>query len=418
MSIKFSNKEEAEKQVEEILKKEFTELNTPIPKLVDISQENVLEQLFNAVEIFTDKASFIKNIKITNKSEQKEKFLESRDRNEDFEPEFKFRDFQYNEKTFVMFLDVLTGECEKIGEDVMEQYGAEQIDLEEFRAIWEETFEELKLYVKLAGNIKNRDKWLNISRQIWPMAPEYVVEETRSRLEEGFDLEEEQKELQAEDLKPMWEEELERLGVDYEVEIRNVSGCFNIPEEQKVIIAKGEEEERYYSKEQAEMLTMHELFHVVRGYNGRKVCEESGLPPILGVHTPFYDQTEEGGALYREKVTETADPHQWKDYHVRFMAAYYLSEGMSFQEAAEKLIDLGSEPDRAFNLLMRNREVLRHHIYLNGYQKWKDLDERWPLLIGKIDHELAEILKKEVEAGGMLSKAPVTGEELFNFSFD
>jgi hypothetical protein len=100
------------------------------------------------------------------------------------------------------------------------------------------------------------------------------------------------------------------------------------------------------------------------------------------------------------------------------MAAYYLSEEVSFEESGEKLIELGAEPERAFDLLARNREALRHHIYLNGYHKWKNLDETWPLLIGKIDHQLAKILKKEVEANGMIDKPPVTGDDLFNFSFD
>lgn len=413
MTITFSSKEQAEQRLEEILKKDFSELDTAIPDLVEIKEENVLDQLFNAVEILTDKTSFIKNIKITNKPGQRERFIEKRNSGENFEPEFEFKEFPYNEKTTVMLLDILIGECEKISEEVLKQRDAEVIDIEEFREIWEETFEEMKLNVKLAANIENRDKWLSISQKIWPMASDQVVERVRSRLEEGFESEESEKELHAEDLKPMWENELERIGIDYNVEIREVSGCFNLPEEETVVIAKGEEKERLYSEEQAKMLTMHELFHVVRGYNGRKVCEEADLPPILGVHTPFYDETEEGGALYREKVTGTAYSEQWKDYHLRFMAAYYLSENLGFQEAAEKLIKLGAEPERAFDLLTRNREVLRHHIYVNGYTEWEDLDETWHLLIGKIDHELADILKKEVESNGMISKPPVGPEELF-----
>lgn len=418
MSINFSDKKEAGKHVEEVLKKDFRQLETTVPELVEIDKENVLEQLFNALEIFTDKANWSKNIKITNKTEQRKKYLKSRENGERFEPSFEFKEFPYNEKTAVTLLDVLIGECEKINQEILDSRGAKEIDIEEFRAIWEEAFEELKLYIKLGANIENKQNWLNLSQKIWPMASERVVEETRSKLEEGFETEDEEKNLRAEDLKPMWEDELERIGVDYNVEIREVGGCFNIPEEQTVVIAKGEEEERFYSQEQAEMLTMHELFHVVRGYNGRKVCEEAGLPPILGVHTPFYDQTEEGGALYREKATGTAQTAQWKDYHLRLMAAHYLSKEVEFQDAAEELISLGAEPERAFDLLARNREALRHHIYLNGYHNWEDEDETWPLLLGKIDHELAKILKKEVEANGMIGMPSVTEEDLFNFSFD
>lgn len=418
MELNFSNKKKAEERMEKILKKDLKQLDTSIPEIVEIEQENALKQLSTAVEILVDKASWNKNIEILNRPEQREKFLEAREKEEVFEPEFEFKDFPYNEKTFVTVLDILTGECEKIDQEILNQHNAKKIDIEEFRAIWEETFEELKLYVKLAGKIEKKQKWLNISQQLWPMAPERVVENTREKLRDGFDTLDEEKNLQAEDLKAMWEEELERLGIDYKVEIREVSGCFNVPEEETVVIAKGKDKERLYSQSQAEMLTMHELFHVVRGYNGRKICEEAGLPPILGLHTPFYDQTEEGGALYREKTTETAYPRQWKDYHLRLMAAYYLSKEMDFQEAAEKLVDLGAKPERAFDLLARNREALRHHIYLTGYDKWQDKEEIWPLLLGKIDHQLADILKEEVEANGMVGRPPITEEEIFSFSFD
>lgn len=412
MAISFSDRKKAEERLEEILKKDLEQLGTPIPELVKVEQENLLDQLFNAVEILTDKASWVKNIRIINKPEQRERFLEARENDEDFEPEFEFREFPYNERTFVTLLDVLIGGCEKIDRETLKKYGAKEIEVEEFREIWEETFEELKLYVKLAANIENRQKWLELSEKIWPMAPEEVVGDVKEKLELGFETREKEKDLRAEDLKQMWIEELGRLGIDYTVEVREVEGCHNIPEEETVVVAKGVDEERLYSREEAEMLTVHELFHVVRGYNGRKACEESGLPPILGVHTPFYDQTEEGGALYREKKTGAAYPGQWKDYHLRFMAAYYLSEGLGFRDAAEKLIELGAEPGRAFYLLARNREALRHHIYLNGYYSWENREEIRPLLIGKLNHELADILKKEVEAGGMIGEPEVDVEKL------
>jgi len=41
--------------------------------------------------------------------------------------------------------------------------------------------------------------------------------------------------------------ELERIGIDYNVEIRDVPGCFNIPEEQTVVIARGKKKERFFS---------------------------------------------------------------------------------------------------------------------------------------------------------------------------
>lgn len=419
MDINFSDREEAERQLEQVLKKDFGQLDTSIPELVELEQENIVEQLYNAVLVLLKFSSPVKNIRIKNKLEQKQVFLDAYENEEEFEPEFEFQEFPYNEETFVLFIDILTGECEKINRSTLRNYGAEEIGVGEFQEFWEQIFEELKLYVKLAANIENEKKWREISMELWPMASEKVVDEVKQRLEDRFNSSEEEKELEAKHLKDMWINELERLGVDYNVEVRDVAGCFNIPEEQTVVVARGYEEERLYSRKEAEMLTMHELFHVIRGYNGRKACEKSGLPPILGVHTPFYDQTEEGGALYREKATGTDYPEQWKDYHLRFMAAYYLSEGIEFTEVVEKLIESGAEPGRAFELVARNREVLRHHIYLGGYYRWEDADEETieSLLAGKLNPHYAEIFREEVEADGMVQKPEIGVEELFEFEY-
>jgi len=124
------------------------------------------------------------------------------------------------------------------------------------------------------------------------------------------------------------------------------------------------------------MLTMHELFHVVRGYNGRKVCEKPICRLYLeSIRRFMMRQKKGGGTLQGKSYFHRPKFPVWKDYHLRFMAAYYLSEEVSFEESGEKLIELGAEPERAFDLLARNREALRHHIYLNGYHKWKNLDE-------------------------------------------
>jgi hypothetical protein len=282
--------------------------------------------------------------------------------------------------------------------------------------MWKNIFREFRLYIEIADNIESYNKWRKKCLKVWPI-DEDQIQESIDLLEHGIDTETEEKTLHAEDLKQMWEEELERIDAEYEVQVRNVPGCFNIPEEQTVVVAKGRGDERLYSESEAKILTMHELFHVVRAYNGRKAGEKSGLPPFLGIRTPFYDRTEEGGAVYREIRTGVITSEKEFDYHLRAVAAYYVAEGLGFMEAAEKLVDLGGKPERAFELLARNREILRHHIYMAGVAEWKRTDNLDKLLVGKVNSEYAELFWKEVEAEGMLEKPPVTAEQVFDYGF-
>ena len=64
-------------------------------------------------------------------------------------------------------------------------------------------------------------------------------------------------------------------------------------------------------------------------------------------------------------------------------------------------------------MVARNREALRHHIYLNGVKEWKDRDDIWPLLVGKVTSEYAEMFREEVEADGMLEEPEVGPDKVF-----
>ncbi len=417
MRIRLSEPQEADNKLEEVLKKE--EKTFELREIVEIRDDNTVEDLFNAVKILKDKASWTKNVEIVNKKEEREKFLEAREKEEDFEPEFEFAELPYEKKTFVKLIDVLQGETQKITESTLRKYGAEEITVLELREFFEEIFEELKLYVELAAEIEDRKRWKDKCEKLWPMIEEEAAEKSKQRLEELNPEGEEEKNMTAEDLKEMWEDELERIDVDYNVEVREVGGCFNIPEEETVVVAKGNEEERFYSESEAKILTMHELFHVVRGYNGKKACEKSGFPPVLAVHTPFYDQTEEGGAIYREHATDVITENKEFDYHLRLLAAHWTAEDVELQEIVERLIELGGTPERSFYLAARNREVLRHHIYYTGYREdWKDREDLETLLVGKLNPQWAEVWKEEAEADGMIGKPEVGKEELFGYRFN
>ncbi|PSH01584.1 MAG: hypothetical protein BRC27_01655, partial [Nanohaloarchaea archaeon SW_10_44_10] len=77
----------------------------------------------------------------------------------------------------------------------------------------------------------------------------------------------------------------------------------------------------------------------------------------------------------------------------------------------------GGSEEGAFNLLARNREALRHHIYLGGYHDWKEIENKERMLVGKVNQEWSEKLWKEVETNGMLQKPEIGEEKLFDFTF-
>ena len=396
----------------------FDELEQPE---LSFEQEKLIEELSEAGKILIDKASWIKNIKIENKISQRERFKEKRDKEENFRPDFKYQEFPHDEEKLLNVLDQCIKASEEISEEHLEKFDAEKISAEEMQEFFTEIFEEMRLYVKLGANIESEEDWRKYSQKIWPLPEEETVENSREKVR-GLETENLEKNVSPEELAEMFKEELERLGVEYDVEIRDSGGCYNIPEERTVVVARGDEEKRMYSRPEAEMLTMHELFHAMRALNGFEAGRESGFPEILGLQTPFYDQTEEGGALFREEATDTRYGDKSFDYHLRLIAAVEIAQSENYREdferIVEKLIDLGGTVDRSFYLVARNREALRHHIYQAGfYEEWESREEKWPLLIGKVNIEWAEKFRKEVEADGMFERPLVSEEELFDFSY-
>lgn len=388
---------------------------------IEFNEDELIKQLSEAGKIMIDKASWIKHINIENKVDERERFKDARKNNEDFKPEFEFKDFPYREQKILDILEHCIEASKKITEENLEKYGAKEISASEMRSFFSGLFQEMQLYVKLSANVEDEEAWRTYSKKIWPLPKEETIENSREKASE-MKPQELEKTITPEDLAEMFEQELERLDVEYDVEIREVGGCYNIPEDRTVVVSSGDGEKRMYSRPEAEMLTMHEIFHAMRAYNGFRAGRESGFPDILGIHTPFYDQTEEGGAIFREHATETTFDEKEFDYHLRLVAAVEIANSddyrEDFQEIVEKLIDLGGSVERSFYLVARNREALRHHIYQTGYyEEWKGREEKWPLLIGKINNEWSEKFREEVKADGIVEKPEISEEKLFDFSF-
>ena len=96
---------------------------------------------------------------------------------------------------------------------------------------------------------------------------------------------------------------------------------------------------------------------------------------------------------------------------MRLIAAYEISQGKDLDKVGEKLIDLGADPERSFYLIARNRQALRHHIYLSGLDDWEE-DNREKLMIGKLNPKWTEKFWREVEKGSF-NRPKISAAEVF-----
>ncbi|MFP4038424.1 MAG: tyrosine/phenylalanine carboxypeptidase domain-containing protein [Candidatus Nanohaloarchaea archaeon] len=374
---------------------------------LEVRPEKPVQELQRLLKQLAGEADWNTNISIKNRERQKKAFKNARKKGEAWEPDFRFKDPGKDLSTLKYNIEKCIEASKKIGVEDVRDAGFKVLEPEDLQEFFRESFKELKLYVELADRVEKRKAWKSISKEIWPMVPKKEFRKSVKKVE-GLQPGEPEKVLDAEDLKKMFEDEISRLGFDYGVEIRDVSGCFNRPSEEKLVVANGEKGERRFSREEAEMLTKHEIFHVVRGVNGRGLSEKFD---VLGVHSPLYDKTEEGGAVYRERKTGANYESKDFDYHLRLIAAYKMSRGEAFHNVVEELMELGGSLDRSFYLVARNREALRHHIYFSGIKAWEE-NSTEKLLMGKVSPEWAEKFWKEVEDGGF-KRPEISGEAVF-----
>lgn len=384
---------------------------------IELEKNRILHELTETTRILLDRTQVFKTSGIDNKQEEKERYLKSCE--DSFKPDFRFHEYPYSREKMLDILNQCIEETEKIDNRTLERYGCKTLEADEMQKFFRDIFQELKLNVKLASGIEKEKIWKKYSEKIWKPVEKEEVQRSREKLKK-MEQEKLRENIKPEEVAEMFRNEIDRLGAEYTVEVRDVAGCHNIPQEKTVVVARGENGDRTYSREEARMVTMHEIFHAMRAYNGFKAGEKSGFPEIIGLHTPFYDRAEEGGAVYREHRTGTSYRNKKFDYHLRMVAVGEIAESDSFREdftsIAEKLVDLGATRERAFELLTRNREGLRHHIYLGGYHDWKKIEDKEKMLVGKVNEEWAEKFWKEAEADGMIQKPEIGSEKLFDFT--
>lgn len=379
-----------------------------------IDEDNPLHSLSKAFKTCFEIGKWMENLEMANREQIKQKALKEGVKG--FQPDYRFKDPFYNEQSFLELIDRLQGLVKGVDDSDLEPFGPKALTAGDIRELLDQNFEELRNDIKICSNAENREIWIENSLQKWPMVSESTFRNSRKKLETWDEKKNDSKQISFGQIEKMWRKDLNNLGMNYEVERRRVKVCHNLPEKKKLVIAEGLEGERKYTLKEAERLTSHEIFHAVRAFNGFEAGSKSGFPEILGLHTPYYSKTEEGGAVYRERRQGTIYPEKEFDYHLMLVSSYLTSEGYTFEEVVNELQSLGGTQERSIHLAARSREALRLHIYQGGYyEDWKGLsdEEADKLMIGKVNMKWGHNLYREAENNGMLDRPKISAEEVF-----
>ena len=380
-----------------------------------INEENALESATDAFKTCFEIGKWMDNLEMSNREKIKKKALKEGVKG--YQPDYRFKDPFYHEETFLDLINKIQKSLRDLEEQDLEVYRPKSLDIENIKRLFIENFEELKNDIRICSNGENQEIWLENSLEKWPMVSKATFRNSIKTLEDWEEEKNQSDSISFEQIGKMWRKDLEKLGMKYEVERRKVKVCHNLPEQKKLVIAEGENGERQYTEKEAARLTSHEIFHAVRAYNGFETGSKSGFPEIIGLHTPYYSKTEEGGAVYREHRQGTIYPEKEFDYHLMLVASYLTSKGEMFEEIVKELQSLGATKERSIHLAARSREALRLHIYQGGYyEEWKGLSDQDAdkLMIGKVNAEWGQKLYREAENNGMLEKPKIDAETVLN----
>lgn len=361
-----------------------------------------VEALYNGSKAL-NKYSHWSNIGISNR---KECWIDYQN-NDEFELEFEIPDYNFSNLRYM--LKHLKMVANTLTEREIREYSLEEIGSRELGKIFANIIEEQLLRVELMESVEDRGEWLELCNKIWTPPEKDLVEKAEKNVDE-LSSEKDGEIVPVEKVKELCVEEIENLGFDWDVEIQEVVGSHNVPEKQKLIISSGRNGERVYTRDEARIIAVHEVFHAARAFNGYRTVEGTGLPPVTGFSTGFYDETEEGGAVLREQEADVGKEWKQKDYYLRIIAVRSLIDGKTVLETGKELEKYGATERRGFELAVRNRQILRHQIYLSGQKDWENTGEE--LMTGKVNPDIAEIIWREVEDGNF-NEPQVSHEQIF-----
>lgn len=269
----------------------------------------------------------------------------------------------------------------------------------ELYEVYQKKKDEINLKIKMLKHRGERNKVLELSEKLYGKPKSQTVTYARRLLEESvYDYPELTKNFTSENLKERIEEVLKSWNIeDWKIELSEKPEVTVSPSKKRITIGK----ERKFSERDIERLIEHEIkVHTFRAENGY-------VQPLKIFLTGFpgYLKTEEGLAIYREKIKNLLENKKLREYAARVIAVDMMYNGYEFEQIYEELKGYGFSDEKAWDIAYRALRAGgfgKDYIYLEGlrdveiFLENSDRNEKLRLLyVGKVginDIELVENL--------------------------
>ncbi len=245
-----------------------------------------------------------------------------------------------------------------------------------------------------------------ISTKIYGKPSNHTLKEARKIVDAGVVKESEPKIMSAETLLNIFKDTLEVYYKvnDWKIELTDKYATTVYPESKLISINKN----RIFGLKEVKRLVNHEIkVHVLRTINGY----EQGFQ-VMGLGLPHYLKTEEGLAIFMEKITGVLDLYALKLRSARVIAVDKMLKNYSFVDVFNEMKEYGFEDEVAWNItyrVFRGGGFTKDYIYLEGFfeiEKFvnkEGLKSLKDLFVGKIGLQHLKYIRDLMNEGMILS---------------
>lgn len=304
------------------------------------------------LKIFNDSPIFLKYLFPTNLEKEKTRFLKNSSISS---PAFRYSKLQYNPKEIIERLENIKIDTDDILTELYNKKIQAQISKQNIVLNRNDPKIALNFSIKAYGqpNIKTYKTAVKALKN---------HKENQNKLP---------KNISDKQIKEFFESKLKSQNLKrWSVRIKNLRSGLSVDgDQQLIIVAKGVK----YNLERVKSLYHHEIEgHVFRAVNAKK------QPLLIFQGFPDSTETEEGIAIYLEKVNNTTKPTSLSKERLTY-AVKKLIEGQSFRKTYNGLRNYNFNEDEAFKTCLRvyrGGGFTKDYVYLQGYLRVKQFLEK------------------------------------------
>lgn len=357
----------------------------------DINSEECILKYDKSLWAIDKKIDIYKYLNPINSEEEKDKFLKEYELGNYYNPQFKYEKFDSNIDLLYNELLIIRNQFRECKNSLFSPYYIKIIN-------------NLLLRIDLFKDRTQPDFGKKLSN-LYGCPSNLLIEEAESNLIKYNIVEENVENLTPEDVLKIFETEMEKFGLNWDIEIlASASAKLSVNASLNRIKINASEK---FSQNKMKSYIFHEIrTHIFRAENGK-------LQPFLIFKNGFpnYINTEEGLALYVEDKKGLITPKDIKRYSARVVAAN-LSINSSFFDVFSKLAKYFPLSE-AFSIVQRVKRGLtdtsmpggytKDFVYMDGFKKvssfLNDGNSIENLFIGKIGLEDVNLIQELINQG-------------------